>query len=260
MSFLDELKAQKGLGKKVSPPKVEIKAIETEVKKSQEPPPKKVAEKKEIPEYKSKNTGVTREKWLDEAFEMINNQWFIPKSDVVVPWCRLSIGFPANSRPSATTGKMTLGQYHPAGNTSDGVPQIFISPSKHASSDPTEMLGILVHEMVHAASPGHGHSGKFTEIAKKIGLKGPMTQALPGPELHKYLEKIAENLGNFPHGTIDLKGIKKQKGRLKAFVCKQCGMKIYTTQVWIDKSHGCLRCPSLDCTGSATMEPQEPKS
>ncbi len=245
MSFLDELKAQKGIGKKPAPPPV--------VEKEPELPPVKPKVNPK-PDKPIVNTSLTREKWLETAFERINGKLFAGE---MAPYCRLSVGFPAGSRPKKNT--LTLGQYWPPGATSDGVPQIFISPSKHASGNPVEMLAVLVHEMVHAAIyPTKGHGKEFKRLALKVGLTGPMRHTVASDELKDKLVDIADEIGQFPHGTIDPTTRPGKKGKLKGYECEVCGFKFYTTQKWVDKAGHEMVCPDNKCHGIPRFVP--PKS
>lgn len=279
MSFLDELKAQKGIGKKpVPPPKVEKEPELPKVQKKPKLPVRICADgtcdnvllggsdekycSKHVshhveskPDKPVLNSSLTREKWLETAFERINGKLF-GLSDMA-PYCRLSVGFPAGSRPKKTT--LTLGQYWPPGATSDGVPQIFISPSKHASGDPVEMLAVLVHEMVHAAIyPTKGHGKAFKRLALKVGLTGPMRHTVASNELRDKLKAIADDIGPFPHGTIDPTARPGKKGKLRGYECDSCGFKFYTTQKWVDVAGDEMVCPDNKCNGIPRFVP--PKS
>jgi len=198
----------------------------------------------------------TREGWLTEAIEKINKELFVPNG-YGIPIVRVSVGFPAGSRPK--TVSKTLGQYWPAGATSDGVPQIFISPSKSASGDAVEMLAVLVHEMVHAACPGKGHGPEFRRRAYAVGLNGPMRATTPKSWLIRKLVTIAASIGPFPHGTIDPTTRPGKKGKLRGYECSVCGFKFYTTQKWIDKVYvGEVQCPDNQCRSKMVYTP--PKS
>ena len=51
--------------------------------------------------------------------------------------------------------------------------------------DPLEVAATLVHELVHILAVGveEGHRGKFTKLAKAIGLEGKMTATHAGETL-----------------------------------------------------------------------------
>jgi hypothetical protein len=206
--------------------------------------------------------GITRETWLQQAMSMLDMRLFREKGGVRVPDCRVSVGFPAGSRKRQIN--KTLGQYWPKASASDGVPQIFISPSSGASSDPVYMLAVLVHEMVHACTEGAGHGPEFRKLAVKVGLQPPMRSTTASAQLKKSLRKIADELGQFPHGTIDPTTRPGKKGKLKGYECKgysdSCGFKLYTTTKWIDYSGGDIDCPNPRCQSGYPMKYVPPKS
>lgn len=55
----------------------------------------------------------------------------------------------------------------------------------------------LLHEMVHCASKDDRHGHDFTQLAHRVGLRGPMTTTPTAtPELRAYLRSL--NLGPWP--------------------------------------------------------------
>lgn len=198
----------------------------------------------------------TRELWLSQAMDLLDMRLFREKASVVVPECRVSVGFPAGTRKRQIN--KTLGQYWPKASASDGIPQIFISPAKGASHDPVNMLAVLVHEMVHACTEGAGHGPAFRKIAIKVGLTGPMRSTTAGAKLKALLKSISDELGPFPHGTIDTTTRPGRKGKLKGHECDTCGFKFYTTQKWMDSaslSGEPMCCPDANCIGQMKFVP-----
>lgn len=67
------------------------------------------------------------------------------------------------------------------------------------------MLGVLVHELVHAVVPVDAkHGKKYRDVAVKIGLQGKMVHALPGELLQKRLDDLAVTLGPLPHARLNI--------------------------------------------------------
>ena len=65
------------------------------------------------------------------------------------------------------------------------------------------MLGVLVHELVHAVVPIEAkHGKKYRDAAVKIGLQGKMVHAIPGILLQKRLDDLAASLGPLPHARL----------------------------------------------------------
>jgi hypothetical protein len=142
------------------------------------------------------NTHDTRESWLRAAMVMIApifDQAGHPLPDTR----RAAIGFTSRGGKGNCVGEC----WHSSASA-DAHFEIFIRPDK---ADPIEVLGILAHELVHAAVPvGSGHGPIYKELALKIGLEGKMRHALPGMHLAEKLEAMAADLGPFPHASIDL--------------------------------------------------------
>ena len=138
---------------------------------------------------------MNREQWLMAAVDHL-----VPIFEArgySVPPVKVSVGFPS------TGGKgRHLGQCWSTKSSADGMNQIFIAP--HLPT-PIEVIDTLVHELVHAVDDCQsGHGENFKRIAKDIGLKGPMRSAGAGDALMKDLIKIADLLGNFPHGRLNI--------------------------------------------------------
>lgn len=144
----------------------------------------------------AKNAFTYREEWLQAAIRELRTHFDMvgfPLPEKI----RAAIGFPSKGAKSSCVGECwasvaSLDQHH----------EIFIRPDK---SDPQEVLGILCHELVHAAVPlGSGHGPVFKEAAIKVGLIGKMREAMPGPVLQEKLGNLIEDLGDLPHASLDI--------------------------------------------------------
>src|SRR5690606_2406274 len=94
------------------------------------------------------------------------------------------------------------------------------------TDDPHFALGILLHELIHAATPGEGHKGAFKQIARDLGMEGKMTECLPGPALAEQVKALAAEIGPFPHRALtaeDLAKQPKQSTRMIKLECPGCG-------------------------------------
>jgi hypothetical protein len=132
----------------------------------------------------------------------------------------MSYGFPKGSKG----GRKLLGQcwYEPSPKGIKAV--IFIAPSQW--SEPVEVLHVLLHELIHAATPGEGHKGAFKTLARKAGLEGKLTATTPGETCKERLRLLGERLGDFPAAAFDtLPRGKKQTTRLRLWEC-ECGIKV----------------------------------
>jgi hypothetical protein len=176
----------------------------------------------------------SREAWLRAATTVLRPYF---KS---VGRIRFSIAFPSTGRRSNT-----IGECWPSEKSADGHFEVFIRPDQ---SDPVEVLGVLVHELVHAALPScAGHGKLFKTAALKIGLEGKMRYAGPGVLLRARLAELAANLGPLPHAHLNIgrdainqgpadrpaDRPKKQGTRLLKAECRGCGYNVRITARWV---------------------------
>jgi hypothetical protein len=186
----------------------------------------------------------TREEWLTEAVRLMDD--LLPDT-VTRSAFRVSVGFPVGKRTG--NGKV-IGQCHYAAK--DGVPQLFIHPEL---TDPIDVLGVLLHERIHAVLPvGAGHGKLFGAVARYAGLAGKLTATVPGDDLRPILQAVADTLGEYPHGSLDYNDArgKKQGTRMIKCECDNCGLIFRTSAKWLDKV-GELQCPDVDCGGTVTV-------
>ncbi len=169
---------------------------------------------------------MSREDWLLMAIECLKSGLF-KQHGASIPHLRVSVGFPGGG-----SAHKRIGEYWPSKAISDGIPQIFISP---ILDKPVECLDVLVHELVHACTPGAGHGKLFKRLALKVGLTGKMRSTVAGPELKSYLEKLSTDLGLFPQSKINLSSRKKQSTRLGKVSCQSCGYVCRVTKKWLDE-------------------------
>lgn len=147
----------------------------------------------------------TREAWLHAAiaeFAGMFEQVGFPLPERV----HVSVGFPYGiSRENHTI----LGQTVAREASADGVNHVFISPE---AGDTAEVLRILLHELIHVAlNNADGHKGRFAEAATRIGFEGSMQTTPCGMALAMELVTMAANLGDYPHGAIDMDMIRRKR-------------------------------------------------
>lgn len=156
---------------------------------------------------------VYREAWLQAAasflFDHIAAQG-LPR--VIV---RVSCGWPV--RGGVSRRRTVIGQCFPPSLCTDGTPQIFISPRL---SDSVDVLGTLLHEILHASvGCQHGHKKPFSQAARKVGLAGPPTATVVGDGLRPLLLSYVERVGPYPHAAITVKPKTKVGSRLRLYQC-----------------------------------------
>ncbi len=197
---------------------------------------------------KTGNLHNTREGWLRSATNELRP--YFDKLGYTLPEkIRFAIAFTSGGKRGRIAGEC----WHPSASA-DGHYEIFIRADV---DDPIEVLGILIHELVHALLPPEAKHGKqYKAIATRIGLEGKMRYALPGPVLKDRVHALAASLGPLPHARLNFTKSadtkKKQTTRyLKAECGAACGYTIRITSKWaraglpscpIDKKHGLLVC------------------
>jgi len=188
---------------------------------------------------------VTREAWLLAAVEALRPA-FCDAGRPIPEAVRVSCGFP--SRGALARSKRRIGECWDGAAATDGVSQMLISPTL---IDPVEVLGVLVHELVHAAvGCKAGHKGPFKRLAKTLGLEGKMTMTTVGAELGKRLAAMAESIGAYPHAALNASSKPKQKARMLKAACPACGAIIRASRQVLD-SPGL---PICACDGATRFE------
>jgi hypothetical protein len=149
---------------------------------------------------------MTREEYLTAAVEKFRPLY--ERNKLFFPIVRVSCGFP-NKSP-----KKTLGQCFSSVCCADGSRQIFASPIIKST---VETLGVLAHELLHACLPDDAkHGPKFKDGMKLIGLEGKAIHAMPGDDLLAFCEKMAIELGEYPHSPLKIPELtKKDKAAAK---------------------------------------------
>lgn len=150
---------------------------------------------------------ISREKWLMRAATAMR-AWFETEG-FELPDVHVSVGFTG----SACQLDRVLGACWQAQYSKDGKNHIFISPVvDDVPWGPHGVLGVLLHELCHAASGKPGHGKDFSSIAKRMGLCPPwrvtpsMTQ-----ERQLEVEMLATRLGQWNHAPLDVKSVPKRK-------------------------------------------------
>ena len=176
-----------------------------------------------------------REYWLRQAAVfLLDHMQRCGLKNVAV---RVSCGWPSSG--GLGVGKMTVGECFAPTVCSDGVPQIFVSPR---IADSVEVLGILLHELIHA-SVGHkaGHKKPFSQAARACGLEGPPTATIVSEKLRPVLVQYVQASGVYPHAAIRPTVKEKKGSRLRLYEC-QCEPPMKVRVASNDFVALCLRC------------------
>ena len=179
-----------------------------------------------------------REDWLTRMLDQFIREHFQRAGYTAPHNVRVTCGFP--SRSALSTKKQAIGECWDSLSSDDGHFQISVSP---VLSDTVQVVGVLIHEVVHATVRLKcGHKGPFTKCSTAVGLVKPWTATGETEELKASIREWVDVLGPYPHGALTPKKKTREVGRMLLLQCG-CGLKIRTTQKWIDEYGPAWPCP-----------------
>ena len=173
---------------------------------------------------------MTREDWLKSAGDLLLANYHI---ELERPW-----------RVSSTSPKgqgSTLGHCYASSAVADGANEIFITQSE---ASPVKVLGILLHELVHAQDDNqNGHKGPVERRLLDLGYGRPLTTYAPTDALLAELDALAQLLPPMPMQAIT--PAKPKRGRMRSIWCtaEGCGFKGNTTRSHIARMPAPSICP-----------------
>ena len=186
---------------------------------------------------KTKNTATTtaemnRETWLnamiDKAVPLFDNAGY--KISDIRGKLKVSCSFIQGSRGNKL--KDAIGVHYNPTISAEGFHEMMIQPSL---SDSVQVVGVLIHEMVHSIQTHlhhdengflsvKAHGKEFRKMAIAVGLEGKMTATTESPELKIQIEKWVKELGEYPHAKMTLNDSRrKQTTRMNKLICMNCG-------------------------------------
>lgn len=200
-----------------------------------------------------------REAWLCDAANMLYDRILEPKGytlngntgEPLLIKLHVTVSWPTHR---ALSKRRNIGQCIPSAMSVDGRTEILISPwigkgIAYTEPDGTYRHGALetlIHEMGHATcGSAAAHNAPFAKYCKDIGLEGIPTSTRASASLNKIFEDIEDELGPYPHESIDITVMPKQTTRMIKVVCPDddCPAKLetgspYTVRMsakWIEK-------------------------
>mgnify|MGYP001615852275 CR=1 FL=1 len=188
-----------------------------------------------------------REKWLTEVARLLTVEF---KDEGLVPMpYRVTVGFP--SARGLSKSRRVMGECWAAEASTDGTREIIISITV---DDKDEAVGILAHELIHACFPiGVKHGRPFKQVARAIGLEGPLRSTTAGEEFIKRIQWIYEQVGSYPHAALNPNVRKKQSTRMLKVTCPCCGYTVRMSKKWALLA--LPACPVEECdNANQTME------
>lgn len=169
----------------------------------------------------------TREDYLVQAVSELRSV-FDALNHPLPAQIRVACGFPSNNARSAKN--RAVGQHWSGKASADGTHEILISP---VIADPVRVLGILVHELAHAATDGDGHKGRFPALVRSLGLEGKPTATVEGDKFKQEYAALLTDLGEYPHAELNA-GVnrKVQSTRMLKASCPHCGYTVRLSAKW----------------------------
>ena len=184
----------------------------------------------------------TREQWFLDVTNDLRENHFLESDHEIPEDVKVSCGFPSRN---ARAGKnQWIGVCHPRSHSENNINEIFINPCE---ADSVEVLGILVHELVHAIDDcKNGHKKAFKDIAVSVGLTGKMTATTSTSELEESLKSLVLKYGEYPHAKIDTSKRKKQTTRMLKVECLTCETAAYQSNKQLEENPiKCLHCDEI---------------
>ena len=182
-----------------------------------------------------------RETYLQNAITELRPR-FISYGFPIPKLVKVTCGWPSKS--AGRSNKRRIGEcWYPDASADKKTTNIIVSM---VIDNAFEAIEILIHELDHAATPGHGHKGDFRKLAGLLGLEGKMTSTRAGERLAKEIKAIVKKLGKYPHSKIDFDNRKKQSTRMKKHQCldPSCGAIWYASRKWFPNY--CPVCSGLE--------------
>lgn len=184
----------------------------------------------------------TREEWLNAMTAALRPK-FKENGTPIPAKVHISCAWPASAATARKNRR--IGECWPASASEGGYYEIFISPTL---SDPVEVGGVLVHELLHSALESKypdkhvSHGPIFAKAMAGLGLTGKPTATGESAELKRELKAMARKLGKYPHAALKVttRG-KVQTTRLLKAACPECGYTIRVTAKWVEV--GLPTCP-----------------
>lgn len=195
---------------------------------------------------------VNREHWMNLMVPHIREHFQAAGFEVPTNM-RFTCGFPSK-RPLGAK-RRSIGECWPTSATTDQVHEICVSP---VLADPMKVVGVQVHEVVHAVvGLDKKHGAGFALCAGRVGLVKPWTATTESDELKAAIKGWVDRVGPYPHGALTPLALaaKGEKGRMLLLSC-ECGLKVRSTQKWIDRYGEEWPCPCGEKL-RATMESKD---
>ena len=189
--------------------------------------------------------GITREKWLRHAVELLDTKLFNGDLDLYNRQYQVGVG-----RCPGQKGGETVFPFDGEDVSLDDFFPVTMQVS-WTIKDPIDMLGNLALECVHAFFNEPKMSKRFKQLCDKYYFEKPYNKYTPTSMLRDILEdvhkELVKNYGDFPGYPIVFHPKPKKEGKKSTLVifCPQCGMEYKVNRKTFEKSKSGL--PTCGC-------------
>ena len=187
--------------------------------------------------------GLTREKWLRHAVELLDTKLFNGDLDLFNRQYQVSIGRCPGQKMSESVFPFDGEDV----NLDDFFPVTM--QVSWTIKDPIELLGNLALECIHAFFDERKMSKRFKQLADKYYFEKPYTKYNPTACLKDILEdvhkELIKNVGEFPGYPVVFHPKPKKDGKKNTLVifCPQCGIEYKVSRkAWEKNTSGLPTC------------------
>tara|TARA_Y100001973_G_C5203026_1_gene339260 strand:- start:1151 stop:1846 length:696 start_codon:yes stop_codon:yes gene_type:complete len=197
---------------------------------------------------KTRTKPANREEWLKEAARImwpwVKKAAKVHKQEVDTRITDFQFSVSLQGGRGMSGMNKAIGHIQYKHSTGNGKHSIRICPTRGGRllEHTVEVAYVLLHELVHAATPNQGHRGNFPKICTTLGFAGKPTAnyAEKGGELFKRINNnVVKTIGKFPHKKVNLPEPKSKGSRLIKMECvsEGCGMTLRVTRQWINTAY-----------------------
>src|SRR5262249_44850103 len=120
-------------------------------------------------------------------------------------------------------------------------------------SNPIKLVGLLCHELCHAALPsGTGHGRLFIQLGREMLLEGKPRSMQGGDAFQVLWARAVAKLGKFPGARIS-EAVRNRdrpnRARKLKVECDTCDITFRLSQCHWDSCGGTARCINANCIG-----------
>lgn len=187
--------------------------------------------------------GLTREKWLRHAVEMLDTKLFNGDLDLFNRQYQVSIG-----RCPGQKGSESVFPFDGEDVSLDDFFPVTMQVS-WTIKDPIEMLGNLALECIHAFFDEPKVNKRFKALANKYYFDKPYNKLTLTPTLRDILEdtykEMVKTYGEFPGYAVVFHPKPKKEGKKTALTmfCPSCGLEVsIKRKVWEKNGQKCCTC------------------